>query len=122
MRKPDVRANRSIYLIMALVLATAGCRKKPTTPTAMPLHWAARTGNVEQIQTLLAAGAEVDTGDQDEWTALHWAVQRRHTQAARLLVSGGAAVNARTARGWTPLLLAMPSGDVDLIVGTSVPR
>ncbi|XP_046979668.1 ankyrin repeat domain-containing protein 23-like [Schistocerca americana] len=69
--------------------------------------------SVGELQTLLAAGADVRARDEDEdrWTTLHWAANKGHLKAARCLVEGGAEVNARCS-SWqsTPLHKAAYSG------------
>ena len=83
-----------------------------------PLHAAAKAGDLEKIQTELAAGVPVDLrlrgvhtrgGDRDDWnetTALMWAASRGQTTAVRYLTRTGADVNAKSSRGVTPLMAA----------------
>ena len=109
-----MKTDRFFCLFLALVLLWAGCRKKPA-PTTTPLHWAAKTGDVHRLSSLLSGGADVNARDENGWTALHWAVQNGHRQVAQLLISGGAYVNAESKQGSTPLFLAMGEGNEDLL-------
>jgi len=54
-----VKANRYFYLILVLILIATGCKKKPS-PITTPLHLAAKSGDVEQIQSLISEGANVN--------------------------------------------------------------
>ena len=47
----------------------------------------------------LDAGADVNAGDEDGWTALHRAASNGHTHVVKLLVLRGANVDARTIGG-----------------------
>jgi hypothetical protein len=59
-----------------------------------PLHWAARSGDVELIETLIEHGAAVDAtgGHIDNGTPLVIAVHYGQTEAAQTLVSHGAEI------------------------------
>ncbi|XP_049769506.1 GA-binding protein subunit beta-2-like [Schistocerca cancellata] len=87
---------------------------------------AARQGAAEQLQELLAAGADVEARVEGLFsgrTALHVAAAGGHVAAASCLVGAGAEVDARTS--WeqsTPLHWAAESGHagvVRLLVGAS---
>ncbi|XP_007534080.1 ankyrin repeat domain-containing protein 49 [Erinaceus europaeus] len=68
------------------------------------LLWAAEKNRLSTVRRLLAkAAAQVDTRDEDEYTALHRAAYGGHVEVARELVAHGADVHAVTADGWTPL-------------------
>lgn len=56
---------------------------------AIPLHWAARAGNVEAINELLLCGSNIHKKDVDGATPLHWAAKAGKLEAVdRLLVAG----------------------------------
>ena len=109
-----MRRNELYTFLLAFTLLACSCKKKPDTTTT-PLHWAAKTGNVQQLNLLLSSGADVNSRDNGSWTPLHWAVHEGHKEAVKLLVSKGADVNAKDKDGWTPLFLTLPEGDEDLI-------
>ena len=59
------------------------------------LHFAAYLGDVDAIKILLIEdNAEVNAGDDDEWTALHLAAEKGHVDVAKVLIQNGADVNA----------------------------
>ena len=54
------------------------------------LLWAARTGNVAQVQRLLRVGVAVNVGDYDGRTALMLAAAEGHAQVTEILIEAGA--------------------------------
>ena len=73
------------------------------------LHHAAGYGPLDNLQSLIDKGADVNAKNRRGSTPLHWAI---HDEAkARLLLAKGANVNARQAQGRTPLFLAAMLGD-----------
>ena len=67
---------------------------------------AARDGDIEVVKQHLAAGTDVNTKDDDEYTPLHWAAMEGRREVAELLISQGANVNAKNKVGSTPLHIA----------------
>ena len=58
------------------------------------LHEAARVGNVREVNSLLAAGADIDLAHRIYgFTALHFAVCWGHTYIVKVLIAAGADVN-----------------------------
>jgi ankyrin repeat protein len=89
-----------------------------------PLQVAAREGHRDAVQTLIAAGANINTIDSPTrlyrssrgWTPLHYAVLAGKTDIAKLLLDKGAEVNPVDYRGrHTPLHLAAFAGNVELV-------
>jgi len=82
---------------------------------------AARRGEVEVVQTLLAKGADVNAAEGDGLTALHAAAEQGHVEVAELLISAGAELEASTRIGqYTALHLAARRGHgsvVQVLVG-----
>ena len=75
---------------------------------ATPLMFAARSGNLDVIDALLAAGAAVDVhAAAHGQTALMWAASAGHAAALRRLLAAGADVQASSSGGYTPLLFAV---------------
>src|SRR5262245_28567135 len=73
------------------------------------LHHAAGYGPLDNLQSLIDKGADVNAKNRNGSTPLHWAI---HDEAkVRLLLAKGATVNARQAQGRTPLFLAAMLGD-----------
>lgn len=69
-----------------------------------PLHWAVDQNRAATVETLLAAGADVNASDGHGYTPLHWAALDHVGSAIlRILLDAGANVDARTPE---PLLVA----------------
>ncbi len=86
--------------------AAVNARFTPRSPYSSdagntPLHFAARTGELDVITTLLEAGADVAAVNVRSVTPLHMAVQ--NPEAARALIEAGANVNAVDLAGRSPL-------------------
>ena len=127
---------------MGAAILAAGCADTPGTPLAVaaarnnadeirrllaegqtpneragawtPLIWAARSGALSAVATLLDAGAEIDRPDRasSQWTPLQHAIHRQERHVARLLLDRGANPNASAAPGsLTPLLMAADDPD-----------
>jgi uncharacterized protein len=71
-----------------------------------PLHVAAIWGDVQAIEMLVAAGADVDARGEFRFTPLRHAVSQGHVAAARRLLELGASPHARGDWGGTPHELA----------------
>src|SRR5690349_6920767 len=80
-----------------------------------PLHVAAIWGDVQAIELLVAAGAEVDARGEFEFTPLREAVGQGHVAAARRLLELGASPHARGEWGATPNELARRRDDPEMI-------
>src|SRR5215813_4030570 len=73
------------------------------------LHHAAGYGPLDNLQSLIDKGADVNAKNRRGSTPLHWAI---HDEAkVRLLLAKGANVNAKQAQGRTPLFLAAMLGN-----------
>jgi len=72
-------------------------------------------GNVEAIQALIKAGANVNAGDVEGETPLHLAAFDGNVEAIQALIKAGANVDAGDVEGETPLHLAARYGDVEAI-------
>ena len=55
-----------------------------------PIHWAARTGSLERLQSLIECKANVNQNDKDGITPLGWAIKQEKFDCARLLIENGA--------------------------------
>ena len=79
---------------------------------AGPIHDAAKAGDIEQLEQLLAQGADINQGGLA--TPLYYAINTEHGEAARFLVERGADVNAPSTWG-APLHAAAAGGMTDIV-------
>ena len=79
----------------------------------MPLHEAARKGDVEEVKRLLDNGADVWAQDMGT-TALYWAAFD-HVEVVKVLLEHGANVWAKGTDGWTALHNAAFRGRGDIV-------
>jgi ankyrin repeat protein len=104
-------------IIAALALATlvAGCFARPT-PRFTALADAARDGDVDTMQRILAAGVHPDVNDPggNHWTPLLHAIHKSRFAAVDLLLRSGADPK-RNAGNVQPLLMAVGTGDVRIV-------
>lgn len=70
------------------------------------LRTAAKNGTIEEVETLIGAGAGVNRPDVEGYTALHHAAEAGHFDMVNALIDNDADTNARTNEGYTPLMLA----------------
>jgi ankyrin repeat protein len=80
-----------------------------------PLHMAAYHGNMEEIEALVAGGAQVNVVGDMGSTPLHEAVEKGHSEAVRFLLENGARTDVRNEFGRTALDIAKLEGRSDLI-------
>ena len=73
---------------------------------------AARTGQLQSVELLLDAAADVHWSEEDEESALHMAAMRGHAEVAALLIASGADTRARNHGS---LLEASTNGHVDVV-------
>ena len=83
------------------------------------LHWAARASDPDKardlIDILLSAGADVDSKDNNDVTALHSVAYRGFIKAAKLLISKGADFNLIDDTGNSPLSYALSQGQIEMV-------
>ena len=74
---------------------------------------AARAGNVDAVNMLLLAGAQVNA--RESWNGqspLHWAAAEGHGAVVEALIAGGADIRQRSNAGTTPFMFAVRKGDM----------
>ncbi|XP_049838767.1 poly [ADP-ribose] polymerase tankyrase-1-like isoform X8 [Schistocerca gregaria] len=76
---------------------------------------AAKTGEVEALRTLLAAGADIGAKDWFRRTTLHFGAMRGHVEVVRCLLENGAVVDTKTSKQNTPLHWAAYNGHVEVV-------
>lgn len=67
------------------------------------LHYAANQGDLAQVRSLLASGAQVNLADDNGWTPLHFAAQADSVGVSEALLAAGASVDPKDVDGNTPL-------------------
>jgi ankyrin repeat protein len=106
----------------AAVLAAAGAQALAQIPPTEPevraytgLHAAAASGNLAEIERLVAAGANRELRDGNGRTPLHVAAYRKQHEAARLLMKRGANPNALDAQRYDIVTIAAVADDVPML-------
>ena len=84
---------------MFLITKGALINAKPFEEGWTPLHYAAREGQAQVVEVLIARGAEIDARDNQGMTPLHWAAERGQHELAGLLIDAGANMTARDSEG-----------------------
>ncbi|MDE1151425.1 MAG: ankyrin repeat domain-containing protein [Micavibrio sp.] len=100
----------SIDLLGDLLASTKANIDMPDDDGATPLFYAARRGNRDAAQLLLAKHAAVDARDRWQATPLCRAAHAGHTQVIATLLKAGADANAAAENGYTPLFYAVSRG------------
>ncbi len=80
-------------------------------------HVASFKGHCQEVERLLAAGADVNAKSSIGSTALLYAADAGHYSVVKVLIAAGADVNARNNRGWTALSRAALSAGSHVING-----
>jgi len=76
---------------------------------------AAWAGQLNCLKALLAAGAKISVGAQDDMQALHFAALKGHTACVQWLLDEGAKINCKNRRGFSPLHMAASHGHKDIV-------
>src|SRR2546428_9699416 len=92
-------------VLSGAVLVMAVCRRqrRAAQVAGQALLQATETGDVEQMETLLVQGTDVNARNAHGWTPLHVAVSGGDSTVVALLLRHGADVHARSHIGTTPL-------------------
>lgn len=83
-------------MVKLLLASKANVNVASSTRKATALMEAARIGNLEIVEMLLRAGAEIEAANEQQQTALIVAYRHRHTNVIQRLLKAGADVNARS--------------------------
>jgi len=111
-----MRHNWTILILLTLILCISCVTTddKPTTIDSSKinadLRRAAESGNIDEVRTLLDAGAELNATDDEGFTALMYASWIGHSEVAKLLIEAGVDVNAQAKEGGTALMIASEVG------------
>ena len=102
--------------MQAFIIASADVKAKTSNSIglfdrATPLHWAAKAGNAETVQTLISAGGSVNARTKDGGTPVHRTAEAGNAETVKALASGGANLNVETSLfPQTPLHFAAKGG------------
>lgn len=108
-------------LLLVVAIGFAGPSQAQTPPTASDiasytgLHLAAHEGDVDEINRLLAAGADPNVRDQSQRTPAHVAAFASHDDALAALANGGADINALENRVYDVLTIAAVANDPEMV-------
>ncbi len=116
-RTPMSEAAGSGDVEIMQVLYEAGATVQPRASGILPLWEAARWGELEAVQWLLAHEADIDARNQGRVTALLTAIEHDHVEVALALIAAGADVDVQTsdAHRNTALILAAKNGHAELV-------
>ncbi|MFC4217744.1 MULTISPECIES: ankyrin repeat domain-containing protein [Rhodobacterales] len=109
------------FLLLALVIGSFGSAHAQTAPSASDiasytgLHLAAHEGDVDVINRLIGAGADVDIRDRSQRTPAHVAAFASHDDALTALANGGADMNALENRVYDVLTIAAVANDPEMV-------
>ena len=115
-----IRAIISCWIVTALLVLPLSARAQ-TPPSAAEiaqytgLHAAAQSGNVAEIQRLLAGSADPNARDSHGRTPLHVTAHRGDTAAASALVAGKADANLLDSRVYDIITIAAVIDDADYV-------
>ncbi|UCC96497.1 MAG: ankyrin repeat domain-containing protein [Phycisphaerales bacterium] len=105
-----------IFSLVVIVLALSGLDvTSAQAKRARTLHDAAVAGDVDEVNSLLSKGADINQKNRMGGTPLHTAMMNRQKAIVELLIAKGADVNARNSSGDTPLALAVKAGQKDIV-------
>ena len=108
-------------LIIVAALALSGAANAQTAPSAADiasytgLHLAAHEGHVDEINRLIAAGADLNARDRAGRTPAHVAAFASHDDAVTALAKGGADMNALEYRVYDVLTIAAVANDPEMV-------
>lgn len=77
---------------------------------------AAKSGDLESLNKLIGAGANIDARDEEQaWTPLMRSLEADHIEVARRLIELGGDVNAAAETGTTVLIVAAGKGHTEIV-------
>ena len=102
--------------VLQVVIAHGGDVNAATKDNITALVLTTRTGNVDTINVLLAAGADPNISDADGYTCLHDAVDVRcNKETLQAIIDHGANIHAANKKSVTPLMQALQTGNINAI-------
>ncbi len=107
---PLIRAadNNNENMVSALLERGADVHARSTRMNATALNAAcSASSNIEIVNRLIKAGADVNAANKEGRTPLHWAVDRNWPICVQTLINHGADVSAKDERGRTPVSICL---------------
>jgi len=112
----DAIQSGSLEKVKALLEANPDLvNDRSYTDGMTPLYLAARNGNINITELLLANKADVNATNKYGWTPLQGAAQGAHKDVVELLLARGANVDAKDMSGKTPLSGAAENGQNEVV-------
>lgn len=97
-----------IFAMFVLAFILAGCEKQPTpVQNFSTLFEAAKFGDVDAIQQMVARGSKVDEIDSHGRTPLVYAVMGHHLGAVKMLIASRANKAFVTSKGYDLVMLSL---------------
>jgi len=103
--------SRKEWAAFLLLVAVCGCSE---TKAPLPLHEAAKEGDVAAVAAAIRKGADLNACDEYDHTALNWAAGLGHKQVVELLLNEGAEASAPGGADLRPLHFAAGLGHKDV--------
>ena len=76
---------------------------------------AVKNGDLKNIKTFIAAGADLEARDNEDRTALMRAAEKGLADVVKILLDAGANVGTKTKFGWTALFIATDTNHVEVV-------
>jgi ankyrin repeat protein len=114
-QNPKISRVVTFAYLLSLLLVAGGCKERPIGKTTL-LHKAVSRGDIDQVQSLIVKGADVNTKDYVGKTPLLAALTHNCGDLAKQIINRGSDINAKDNAGYTPVLVALGRGYTDIVV------
>jgi len=111
----DGRRAAAVDLCRARNLLRVDANERDDNGEALLIAFAAGGGSVEDVELLVAAGADVAAVAEAGRSAMFFAAQQGHAEVIEALARAGANCNQADTEGTTPMLIACESGHVTCV-------
>ena len=101
MNNKKIKLIKVTLLIIIMILLNSCLSFRAGTVT--PLHQAIREQRIEEEETQIASGADINAQDEEGRTPLHYACANGDIRFVELLINNGADIDIEDYRGDTPL-------------------
>ncbi|KAL8835936.1 MAG: hypothetical protein Q9176_006620 [Flavoplaca citrina] len=102
--------NDSVDVVQLLLNHNVDLEARCLDFSRTPLHWAAWHGHTAVVSLLIRRGAQVESHDQQRWTALHLAASQGHHEIVDQLLRKKVEIDAKDGYGATALYRAAEGG------------